>query len=84
MTTHTSWPVTATALNQRPAANRAIYFVLSRKNPRTLLRTTEVCRALAGWGLGHGLASLYLDRKLTASSSTAIAAPVCASFLAAF
>jgi hypothetical protein len=40
--------------------------------------------ALAGWGLGHGLVSLYLDRKLTAPSSTAIAAQVRASFLAAF
>jgi hypothetical protein len=40
--------------------------------------------ALAGWGMGHGLASLYLDRKPTAPSSTAIAAQVRASFLAAF
>jgi hypothetical protein len=29
VTTHTSWPVAATALNQRPTANRGTYFVLS-------------------------------------------------------
>lgn len=38
--------------------------------------------ALGGWGLVHGLASLYLDRKLTGPSIDDVAAQVRASFIA--
>ncbi|GAA1089202.1 TetR/AcrR family transcriptional regulator [Pseudonocardia alni] len=38
--------------------------------------------ALGGWGLVHGLACLYLDRKLTGPSMEHIAAQVRASFIA--
>lgn len=37
---------------------------------------------LGGWGLVHGLASLYLDRKLTGASSNDVARQVHASILA--
>ena len=40
--------------------------------------------ALGGWGVVHGLAFLYLDRKLTAASTEEIAAQVRASLLAVF
>jgi AcrR family transcriptional regulator len=40
--------------------------------------------ALGGWGVVHGLAFLYLDRKLTAPSIDAIAAQVRAALLAVF
>lgn len=40
--------------------------------------------ALGGWGLVHGLACLYLDRKLTGASTGHIAAQVRSSFLAVF
>jgi len=40
--------------------------------------------ALAGWGLVHGLACLYLDRKLTADSFDQVAARVRACFTAVF
>lgn len=40
--------------------------------------------ALGGWGVVHGLACLYLDRKLTATSDEEIAAQVRASLLAVF
>lgn len=40
--------------------------------------------ALGGWGLVHGLASLYLDRKLTGAPTEKIATQVRASFLAVF
>lgn len=40
--------------------------------------------ALGGWGLVHGLAFLYLDRKLTAPSIDEVAAQVRASLLAVF
>lgn len=40
--------------------------------------------ALGGWGLVHGLAFLYLDRKLTADSIEEVAAQVRASLLAVF
>lgn len=38
--------------------------------------------ALGGWGLVHGLACLYLDRKLTAPSIEDVAAQVRSSFIA--
>lgn len=38
--------------------------------------------ALGGWGLVHGLAHLYLDRKLTSPSIDDVAAQVRASFIA--
>ena len=38
--------------------------------------------AVGGWGLVHGLACLYLDRKLTAPSIDDIATQVRASFIA--
>lgn len=40
--------------------------------------------ALGGWGLVHGLAFLYLDRKLTAPSIDEVAAQVRTSLLAVF
>lgn len=40
--------------------------------------------ALGGWGLVHGMAFLYLDRKLTAPSIGEVAAQVHASLLAVF
>lgn len=40
--------------------------------------------ALGGWGVVHGMAFLYLDRKLTAASIEEIAAQVRASLLAVF
>ncbi|GAB3854461.1 TetR/AcrR family transcriptional regulator [Nocardioides maradonensis] len=40
--------------------------------------------ALGGWGIVHGLAFLYLDRKLTAASIDEVAAQVRASLLAVF
>ncbi len=40
--------------------------------------------ALGGWGVVHGLAFLYLDRKLTADSTEDVAAQVRASLLAVF
>lgn len=40
--------------------------------------------ALGGWGVVHGLAFLYLDRKLTAASLEDVAAQVRASLMAVF
>ena len=46
--------------------------------------STTLDLALGGWGVVHGLAFLYLDRKLTAPSKEAVSAQVRASVLAVF
>lgn len=55
---------------------RAITGVFPDANPLDL--------ALGGWGLVHGMAFLYLDRKLTAASLEEVATQVRASLLAVF
>lgn len=67
---------------ERVQAAAAVHELLAGAITAVFPESDPIDLALGGWGLVHGLASLYLDRKLTAPSVDEIAAQVRSSFLA--
>ncbi|HEX7738110.1 MAG TPA: TetR/AcrR family transcriptional regulator [Marmoricola sp.] len=67
---------------ERVQAAAAIHDLLATAITTVFPEGDPIDLALAGWGLVHGLACLYMDRKLTAPSSDDVAAQVRASFTA--
>lgn len=68
--------------DERVQAAAAVHDLLATAITRVFPDSDPVDLALGGWGLVHGLAYLYLDRKLTSPSIEAIAAQVRSSFIA--
>lgn len=68
--------------DERVRAAAEVHELLATAITRVFPDSDPIDLALGGWGLVHGLACLYLDRKLTASSIQEVAAQVRASFIA--
>ncbi|OBK85462.1 TetR/AcrR family transcriptional regulator [Mycobacterium sp. 1165178.9] len=68
--------------DERVRAATEVHELLATAITRVFPDSDPIDLALGGWGLVHGLACLYLDRKLTASSIEEVAAQVRASFIA--
>ncbi|MEE2851305.1 MAG: TetR/AcrR family transcriptional regulator [Actinomycetota bacterium] len=68
--------------DERVRAAAEVHELLATAITRVFPDSDPIDLALGGWGLVHGLACLYLDRKLTASSIHEVAAQVRASFIA--
>lgn len=68
--------------DERVQAAAAVHDLLATAITRVFPDSDPIDLALGGWGLVHGLAYLYLDRKLTSPSMEAIAAQVRSSFIA--
>lgn len=69
-------------LEERVVAAAEVHDLLATAITRVFPDSDPIDLALGGWGLVHGLAYLYLDRKLTSPSRQDIAAQVRASFIA--
>lgn len=69
---------------ERVRAAAAVHELLSAAVTRVFAGSDPRDLALGGWGAVHGLACLYLDRKLTAPSAADVATQVRASLLAVF
>lgn len=67
---------------ERVKAAADVHELLATAITRVFPDSNPVDLALGGWGVVHGMAFLYLDRKLTAASLEEIAAQVRASLLA--
>lgn len=67
---------------ERVQAAADVHELLATAITRVFPDSDPIDLALGGWGLVHGLACLYLDRKLTAPSIEDLAAQVRASFKA--
>lgn len=67
---------------ERVRAAAAVHEVLADAITGVFPEADALDLALGGWGLVHGLACLYLDRKLTAPTIDDVAAQVRSSFLA--
>ncbi|SDP61861.1 transcriptional regulator, TetR family [Klenkia soli] len=67
---------------ERVRAAAAVHELLATAITRVFPDSDPVDVALGGWGLVHGMACLYLDRKLTGPSVDVVLAQVRASFLA--
>lgn len=68
--------------DERVRAAAAVHELLAAAITGVLPDADPTDLALGGWGLVHGLACLYLDRKLTSPSMEQVAAQVRASFVA--
>ena len=68
--------------DERVQAAAAVHELLATAITRVFPDSDPIDLALGGWGLVHGLAYLYLDRKLTSPSIEDIAAQVRSSFIA--
>ncbi|MFT4081359.1 MAG: TetR/AcrR family transcriptional regulator [Nocardioides sp.] len=66
---------------ERVQAAAAVHELLANAITGVFPDSDPIDLALGGWGLVHGLACLYLDRKLTAPSIDDIAAQVRSSFI---
>lgn len=69
---------------ERVQAAAEVHELLARAITGVFADTDPVDLALGGWGVVHGLAFLYLDRKLTAPSIDDVSRQVRASLLAVF
>ena len=67
---------------ERIQAAAAVHELLANAITGVFPDSDPIDLALGGWGLVHGLACLYLDRKLLASSIEDVAAQVRSSFIA--
>lgn len=67
---------------ERVQAAAAVHDLLATAITRAFPQADPIDLALGGWGLVHGLACLYMDRKLTAPSIDDVSAQVRASFIA--
>lgn len=67
---------------ERVRAAAEVHELLAAAITRVFPNSDPIDLALGGWGLVHGLACLYLDRKLTGRSIEDVAAQVRASFIA--
>lgn len=67
---------------ERVQAAAAVHELLANAITGVFPDSDPIDLALGGWGLVHGLACLYLDRKLTSPSLEDVAAQVRASFVA--
>ncbi|BBZ25844.1 TetR family transcriptional regulator [Mycolicibacterium madagascariense] len=70
------------ASEERVQAAAAVHELLAEAITRVFPHSDPLDLALGGWGLVHGLAYLYLDRKLTGPSIEDVAAQVRSSFIA--
>ncbi|KUI03756.1 TetR/AcrR family transcriptional regulator [Mycobacterium sp. IS-3022] len=68
--------------DERVRAAAEVHELLATAITRVFPDSNPIDLALGGWGLVHGLACLYLDRKLTGPSMEDVAAQVRASFRA--
>ena len=68
--------------DERVRAAAAVHELLAAAITRVFPDSDPIDLALGGWGLVHGLAYLYLDRKLPSTSIDEVAAQVRASFIA--
>lgn len=68
--------------DERVRAAAAVHELLATAITRVFPASDPIDLALGGWGLVHGLAYLYLDRKLSSSSIEDVAAQVRSSFIA--
>lgn len=69
-------------LEERVQAAAAVHELLAAAIISVFPDSDPIDLALGGWGLVHGLAFLYLDRKLTSPSLEEVATQVRASFIA--
>ena len=69
---------------ERIVAAEAVHDLLAGAITRVFASPDPRDLALGGWGVVHGLACLYMDRKLTAASVDDVTAQVRASLLAVF
>ncbi|AQA03116.1 TetR family transcriptional regulator [Mycobacterium sp. MS1601] len=67
---------------ERVQAAAEVHELLATAITRVLPDSDPIDLALGGWGLVHGMACLYLDRKLAAPSIADVTAQVRASFIA--
>lgn len=67
---------------ERVQAAAAVHELLANAITGVFPKADPIDLALGGWGLVHGLASLYLDRKLVAPSLEDVAVQVRSSFIA--
>jgi AcrR family transcriptional regulator len=68
--------------DERVRAAAEVHELLAAAITNVFPKSDPIDLALGGWGLVHGLACLYLDRKLTGPSIEDVAAQVRASFMA--
>ncbi|WP_326548671.1 TetR/AcrR family transcriptional regulator [Mycolicibacterium sp. ND9-15] len=68
--------------DERVRAAAEVHELLATAIARVFPDADPIDLALGGWGLVHGLAYLYLDRKLTSPSIEDVAAQVRSSFIA--
>jgi len=68
--------------DERVQAAAAVHDLLASAITRVFPDADPIDLALGGWGLVHGLAYLYLDRKLTGASIQDVSAQVRSSFIA--
>ena len=69
-------------LDERVRAAAEVHQLLGSAISRVLHSSEPIDLAVGGWGLVHGLACLYMDRKLISPTIEGVAAQVRASFLA--
>jgi len=70
--------------DERVQAAAAVHELLAAAITGVFPSADPLDLALGGWGLVHGLACLYLDRKLASPTIDGVAAQVRASFIAVF